>query len=137
MTSPDVARLVLVADDEPQLLDLLRRMLSSAGFRVLTARDGAEALELALTRVGDLAVVVSDIEMPKMSGLELRDALQATVPSLPVLLMSGSTMASANAPSVLRKPFESAELLDRVYEAVERGRHSAAAASERSVSGSR
>jgi len=136
MPSVDTPPLVLVAEDDASLRDLIRRMLSSAGFRVLTARDGAEALELALERSGELAAVVSDIEMPEMNGLELRDALQGTVPSLPVLLMSGSTMDAANTPAVLRKPFDSAELLRRVREAVDRGARWASDASARSAVGS-
>lgn len=135
MTSVDTPPLVLVADDGARLRDLVRRMLSRAGFRVLTARDGAEALALVMEHIGEVDAVVSDIEMPEMDGLELRDALRATVPGLPVLLMSGSPMEAANAPSVLRKPFEQDELLRRVRDAVQRTAGDAGVAEVRAASG--
>lgn len=81
---------VLVADDEPTIRDILRRLLLHEGFCVLEARDGVEALSAA--RNCDAQVIVMDINMPRMSGIEalrqLRD--DPRFARTPTLLISGN-----------------------------------------------
>lgn len=79
---------VLLVDDEPELRRLLRRSLARAGFEVVEASHGRAALELA--RQSSFDVVISDVRMPCMGGLELLERLQLEEPALPVVLMSGS-----------------------------------------------
>jgi DNA-binding NtrC family response regulator len=89
--TPPLGRVLLV-DDEPELRRLLRRTLVRAGFEVVEAVDGRAALEAV--RVAYFDVVISDIRMPRMGGLELMERLQLEEPGMPVVLISGSTELS-------------------------------------------
>ncbi|HEY6078584.1 MAG TPA: response regulator [Polyangiaceae bacterium] len=84
---------LLVVDDEQQLRRLLARSLSRAGYEVSEAKDGREALALARQTRFDL--VISDVHMPELTGLELLQALHDYDPDLPVALLSGSFDDSA------------------------------------------
>jgi two-component system cell cycle sensor histidine kinase/response regulator CckA len=116
----DNAPRILVVDDDPNVRAIAARILASEGFGVCEAEDGACAVELV--RGGELAVclVVSDIVMPRIYGVELVEALSVTHPSIPVILMSGYTPAALEARgiaapcAVLRKPFSHEELLREV-----------------------
>ena len=79
---------VLLVDDEPELRRVLRRSLVRAGFEVVEAGHGRAALELA--RQSSFDVVISDVRMPCMGGMELLERLMLEEPGLPVVLMSGS-----------------------------------------------
>lgn len=79
---------VLLVDDQPELRRLFRRSLHKAGFVVVEAWNGRVAVELAQQLVFD--VVISDVHMPDMSGVELLQALHQLDPDLPVVLTSGS-----------------------------------------------
>jgi DNA-binding NtrC family response regulator len=111
------ARLLLV-DDEPELRRVFRRSLERGGYFVVEAADGQAALELS--RRMEFDVVVSDICMPLMSGLELLDRLLIEAPELPVLFVSGSTHVmdldaalGCGAFDFLQKPVDLAELAAR------------------------
>ena len=112
-------RTVLVAEDENDLREVATRILTSAGYRVLAAADGEEALAVAEAYDGTIDVVLSDVVMPKMNGRELAKALQRCRPATPVLFMSGyaaplMTDQGLLEPgvTVLGKPFTKAQLLD-------------------------
>jgi serine/threonine-protein kinase len=79
---------VLLVDDQPELRRLFQRTLTKAGHVVVSAENGRKAIELAVQ--GDFDVVISDVRMPDMGGVELLAALRADDPDLPVLLVSGS-----------------------------------------------
>jgi two-component system, cell cycle sensor histidine kinase and response regulator CckA len=100
-------RVVLVVDDEDAVRRVITRILTDAGFRVLEARDGEEALGL-LTDRGANAVwlVVSDIVMPQLAGEELAEIIAQKWPSVRVLLLS-AYVAPRNGftGSFLQKPF--------------------------------
>ena len=68
-------RTILVVDDEPAIVHVLALKLTQCGYRVLTAWDGAIALELA--RANDIDVVISDFQMPELNGMQLAAALRA------------------------------------------------------------
>jgi DNA-binding response OmpR family regulator len=78
---------VLLVEDDPALLDMLGRTLERAGFAVITAVHGIDALAKMRSRRAD--VVVTDIMMPEMDGFELIRSLHATWPDLPIVAMSG------------------------------------------------
>jgi DNA-binding NtrC family response regulator len=106
---------VLLVDDERMLRRVLRRGLAQAGFEVVEACDGRAALELLRRERFDL--VVSDVQMPVMDGLELLEALPTVQSDVPVVLMSGSLDLRENddarhlgAFDFLKKPFGLTEL---------------------------
>lgn len=111
---------VLVVDDESAVRRFAVRVLEREGFLVMEARDGAEALDLVRTTGLSVDVVVSDIVMPRVNGVELMQALATSHPELPVILMSGYATAALTdlgiaAPcSILSKPFPPDRLLEEV-----------------------
>src|SRR5713101_5051408 len=116
-----MAETVLVVDDDPVILRLLQVNFEMDGFTVVLASDGAEALEMAKATAPD--VVVSDVMMPKMNGIELVRALKAdaATAAIPVLLLSAKAQNAdvrqgmeAGADDYLTKPFEPRELVDRI-----------------------
>lgn len=79
---------ILVAEDEEQLRGLVVRLLGDEGYRTLDARDGVEALHLAHLTWPYLSLVVTDVVMPGMDGVELGRRLKLDCPGLPILYMS-------------------------------------------------
>jgi DNA-binding NtrC family response regulator len=116
-------RTVLVVDDERNMLMVMQMALEAAGYRVLTAERGGDAL--AMLRDPDLAVVLSDLKMPGMSGEEFIAHCQREVPDVPVIVVTafGSIRSAiecihAGASNYLTKPFEPEELQFAVQGAV-------------------
>jgi CheY-like chemotaxis protein len=110
-------RIVLVVDDDPQLRGLVARAVTDAGYQVLTAADGEEALAVARTLDGQLGLVVTDIRMPVMDGVTLAARLTDSHPRVPVLFISGFApldQASALPGPLLPKPFTPDQLLRQV-----------------------
>ncbi len=110
---------VLLVDDEKSIRVTLGALLGQAGFDVVPARDGREALRMIEERAPD--VVVTDIVMPEEDGLGLIRQLHTRFPEIPFVVMSGATFANNfhlsmakafGAASVLRKPFDSNELVE-------------------------
>jgi CheY-like chemotaxis protein len=108
---------ILVADDDDELRGLVVETLRSDGYNVVEARDGAETLSILADTEGDPStrpdVVVTDVRMPKLSGLGVLEELRHAHVSLPVVLMTGFPPASIEvvakrlgAVGVLRKPFD-------------------------------
>jgi DNA-binding NtrC family response regulator len=120
------AAVVLVVDDETAVRRFPCRVLDRAGYGILEATDGAQALELIRSRGGQLEAVVSDIVMPNMNGVELMQALALSQPDLPVILMSGYATAAltelgiATPCSILPKPFSADRLLAEVSRCIRR-----------------
>ncbi|RYZ02368.1 MAG: response regulator [Myxococcales bacterium] len=117
---------VLVVDDDVILRRVVRSALAQAGFDVAQVGSGRDALRLASAY--DLDLIVTDLQMPGMSGLELLYALQEQRTYCPVIVMSGSTEArpdailAAGAAAFLAKPFGLDELQQAARTAVERAR---------------
>jgi CheY-like chemotaxis protein len=115
-TPPAGATTILVVDDLEAVRRLARRALQDAGYRVLEAGDGVEALAcLEQSPVVDL--VLTDLRMPKMDGWELATHLARRSPPLPVLFMSGYDEhlgSESIAGPVLAKPFIPAQLCEQV-----------------------
>jgi two-component system cell cycle sensor histidine kinase/response regulator CckA len=117
---------VLVVDDEAAVRRFACRVLERAGYGVFEAIDGLEALELIQGQTVALEVVVSDIVMPRMNGVELMQALAVSRPSLAVILMSGYATSALSergivAPcSILTKPFLAEHLLAEVDRCIPR-----------------
>jgi len=80
---------ILLVDDEQMMLDIGRDLLQAMGYRVITARDGEEAVEVYRGRSGEIDLVLLDIVMPKMGGGQAYDCIKAINPAVKVLLLSG------------------------------------------------
>jgi two-component system, cell cycle sensor histidine kinase and response regulator CckA len=119
--------LILVVDDEPGLRRFAGRVLEDEGYRVVEAVDGADALALVQAEDAAFDVVVSDILMPRLNGVDLLQRLSVSHPQLPVILMSGYgppalAERGISAPcSVLSKPFSAERLVAEVHRCIEIG----------------
>jgi PAS domain S-box-containing protein len=113
---------ILFVEDEPMLRRLTRRVLVEAGFQVLEAANAAQALEFADRPEVDLDLLLTDVVMPGMSGVELADKLRRRLPGLRVLLMSGYAeeivLAEESQYAFVAKPFTPQTLLDAVLDAL-------------------
>jgi DNA-binding response OmpR family regulator len=106
----------LIVDDEPAIRDVVCAALETAGFFVLTADDGEEALRLSRKFDGTIHLLVSDIVMPKLDGIELRNQILQERPSIKVLLLSGQVDYPLRGVPFLHKPFRLEVLRKRVRE---------------------
>ena len=114
-------RLILVADDDEDILALVKAVLERSGHEVVTVADGAAALATLHTRKPDLAVL--DITMPQVDGLEVLRRLRADAETaaLPVVLLSAQAQEAdiergfvTGASAYIKKPFSPRELATRV-----------------------
>ena len=117
---------ILAVDDEAHILHVVSLKLKNAGFNVLTAKDAEEALELSSTVPVDL--LITDFQMPGMSGLDLARKLHAEPgrKHLPAILLTAHglaleqvDLAHAGITVCLSKPFSPRDLLDRVHQLLE------------------
>ena len=126
-SKPDGAT-VLVADDDDDMRDLVVQTLRSNGYATLEVRDGAELLQLLETTLDDPTLrpdlLVTDVRMPKLSGLGVLQAMRRAQLSLPVVVMTAFGHDSVHtiarqlgAVGVLRKPFDPDDLLTAVRNA--------------------
>jgi CheY-like chemotaxis protein len=107
---------VLVADDNEVAQRLCRRVLEKAGYAVLIAGDGLQAVDIALAQRP--AMILMDVAMPGIDGLEAMRRIKLEVPTLPIVIASAHSMSSdrerflaAGADNVLSKPFRLADLI--------------------------
>jgi len=112
---------VLVVDDSLSVRRMLRELVEDAGFEALTAKDGAEALELLHAERPD--VLVTDLEMPNMNGLQLTSTVRATpeLADLPVIMITSRSMekhrrqaTEAGVNVYLTKPYSEEELVRHI-----------------------
>jgi CheY-like chemotaxis protein len=131
---------ILIIDDEEDIRDALRRVLERAGYRVRAAEDGADGLTQMQQRAAD--IIITDIIMPKLNGVEAIAALRERFPGARIIAISGggnygvsdyqpnaitpsAYLAAANkagAHIILTKPFDSADLLKAVADLTQSGR---------------
>ncbi len=117
------AKTILVADDETHILNVVSLKLRNAGFKVICARDGQEALDLARLQVPDL--LITDYHMPYLSGLELCQKLREDprLAGIPAIMLSArgyhldpADTERSGIDRMLSKPFSPRELLASVDE---------------------
>src|SRR5579883_1533840 len=114
---PNRRAVVLLVDDEPAVLRMVEAVLANAGFTVLTAADGPEALKVSRDYPGAIHLLLTDVVMPEMDGPELAEKLTQERPRMRVLLMSGHSphqIPEAFLSRLLQKPFHPRELLERI-----------------------
>jgi two-component system cell cycle sensor histidine kinase/response regulator CckA len=117
---------VLIIDDEDLLLTMGEMVLSSFGYKVLTANSGARALEIFTQKSSEIDLVITDLVMPQMSGRELIERIRRHSPNMKVICASGFARPSSaeERQNYLQKPFASQDLLRKVKQvlsAEERG----------------
>jgi DNA-binding response OmpR family regulator len=121
-----MGRLILVADDDADVRELVVFRLERAGYDVVTAADGQQAVEVALERPPDLCVI--DVMMPKLDGYEVTERLRASgaLAEVPIVLLTASVQEAAvnrgfevGADDYIKKPFAPHELLERVAAALD------------------
>jgi DNA-binding NtrC family response regulator len=109
---------ILVVDDNAAVLNAVVEILRHAHFQVLSARDGADAIETANQAEGRIDLLLSDVDMPLMSGPDLGLMLKKTRPDLHVMLMSGGANGNLLVLNYgwafIQKPFVSAKLVEMV-----------------------
>jgi len=117
---------ILLVDDEEYIRDFAIRILTQAGYKVLAAPDGKQALELFQANREEIALVVLDLIMPRMGGKQCLQGLLEVDPSLKVVIASGHTAVgptgealAAGAKRSVNKPYESHELLQVVREVLD------------------
>jgi DNA-binding response OmpR family regulator len=128
-----VSETILVVEDDPSILRGLQMNLSLEGFRLVAAHDGEEGLRFARSHKPDL--IVLDLMLPKMSGLDVIRALRTDDPDTPILVLSAKDQEgdkvlalSLGADDYLTKPFGVAELIARIRASLRRRRRSLAGA---------
>lgn len=115
-------RTLLVVDDEPLMTELLLHMMSREGYRVLTAHSGAEALQIVRQEGSSVDLILLDINMPEMDGLQTARALQQEAPGIPVLIATGfgdilaESTFPANVTGVVSKPYQGKVIATRIDE---------------------
>jgi two-component system cell cycle sensor histidine kinase/response regulator CckA len=112
---------ILIVDDDPRIRDLTVRLLAHEGLETLTATDGADAIERLDALAPHIGLVLLDLTMPKLDGIETARMLRRSLPNIPIILMSGfseqeSTARMAGLPLVrfLNKPFKRQELMQAI-----------------------
>jgi len=116
---------ILIADDDPMLLELTKTFLERDGYNVLAARSGEEALELYRARGSEVALMILDMTMPGMSGPQCLEQIRAIQPDAKAMFLTGHSpdvareeAARLGAVTVLTKPIQRKAFLDEVRRAV-------------------
>ena len=123
--TPGPSSTILVVDDEPTVLKLVQLILEGAGYAVLAAGNGQQALALCENRNQSIDLLLTDINMPDISGPELACRVSETVPRLSVMFMTGRRADThgieflrRDGPfsdcAVISKPFNPPELISQV-----------------------
>jgi CheY-like chemotaxis protein len=120
---------ILVGDDNSDIRTLTTRLLEVAGYIVLTAADGEEAFRFYEEHQSSIVLLLTDVAMPNMDGIELIDRVLGIDSRLPMLLMSGEPWGGYRGLECVSKPFRPAKLIESVSRAIK-----ADTRSERTVS---
>jgi DNA-binding response OmpR family regulator len=120
--------LLLLVEDDDMVRSLTRQVLEKAGYQVLEARDGEDAMEVFMAHAAEVQLLVLDVVMPRMDGRALYDNISELRPGVPVLfcssysadLLESEYMLQVGG-SLLAKPYRAVELLRRVRAMLDRG----------------
>ncbi len=116
---------ILIVEDEELLLELLKEMLEGEGYRVLTATDGNQAVDLYRKEKERVSLVLSDMGLPSMGGWEVLRQLKAINPEVKVILSSGfmdtkvrQDMIRSGARDFIQKPYTSEKVIQQIRESI-------------------
>ncbi len=117
---------VLLVEDEATLLDLLDTLLVEQGYKTLMARDGVEAVEVYQQNKDAIAIVLSDMGLPRLGGWEAFHQMRLINPAVKVILASGyldpnlrKEMIDAGAVDFIQKPYVAEEILKRIRSVID------------------
>ena len=122
-----MAASILIVDDEPAILMIMAQTLEKLGYKTTPTKNGVEALETYTKNKNSIDIVLTDMTMPDMTGLELARKLQKITPTLPIVLCSGKQLSptllekqfnQSGIKSLLKKPFTLASLSTSIKEAL-------------------
>ncbi len=118
---------ILIAEDEISVRSVAMRILEQAGYKVISAKDGEEAVKLILENISDIDLVILDVVMPIMGGKEVYEKIKSIRPNLPVLFSTGYSENSIHIDFVLKenyhllnKPYGRLELLRAVRDILDK-----------------
>lgn len=119
---------VLVVDDEPDILEIMQRILGELGLQVIPAKSGEEALEALVQEGKEIRLAILDMVLEDMSGIEIFQQIRRLLPNLPVLFVSGQDYMSQNrdllsqgAAGFIGKPFNLQDLQKKVTQILQLG----------------
>jgi DNA-binding response OmpR family regulator len=112
---------ILVVEDDASVRGVIKALLETAGYTVMVAADGVVGLACFLQNRTAIALLLTDVTMPNMNGLDLADRVLELNGKLPVLFMSGTAHNADRGHGCLVKPFGGSELLARVRSAAMSG----------------
>ncbi len=112
---------ILVVDDCETIQQLVKAFLESAGYAVMVAGDGDAALEFLAPDRPAISLILTDVDMPRMNGMDLAERVLELDAELPVVFMSGTSCGADRGYGCVAKPFQASELLARVGSALESG----------------
>ena len=120
-----VGETILAVDDSAVLLDAIARLLEIYGYKVLTAESGDQALTLYSEYLGEINVVLTDLVMPGMNGVELAHRLKSINPEIKIIASTGfppktyqPELLELGVNVILEKPFEIEDLLSAIHEVI-------------------
>ncbi|MFM8365413.1 MAG: ATP-binding protein [Verrucomicrobiota bacterium] len=124
-TDPGHGETILLVDDEATVLKVMQRSLEKSGYRVLPASDGEAGLEEFRAHLDEIRLVITDMSMPKMDGMQLVEEIRKTGSNVPVICTSGlsastgqESPATCGKVKILPKPCSSATILRAIREAL-------------------
>lgn len=116
---------ILVVEDEQLLLELLREMLETEGYNVLTATDGKEAVDVYRSQKQSVSLVLSDMGLPSMGGWEVLQELKTINPKVKVILSSGfmdpqvrKEMIQSGAKDFIQKPYIPEKVIRQIHDSI-------------------
>ena len=117
---------ILLVEDEPTLLELLKSVFEDEGYRVVTAGDGEEAVEIFRKKENEVRVVLTDMGLPKLGGWEMFERIRVIDPHAKVILASGfvdaemrSEAMRRGAKDFIQKPYIPAAILKRIRDVLD------------------
>lgn len=123
---PGGTETILLVEDEEMLLDLLRSILESRGYNVLTAKDGLEAIDVYKSKSGAIDLIISDMGLPRLGGWEMFQRIKEINGRVKAILASGyldpdlrAEMIKAGAKDFIQKPYEPDVILKRIREVID------------------
>ena len=112
-----MGRISLVVDDEPSVRKYITAILRTEHFQTVEAEDGAHGLRIVQELGDEVALIVSDIQMPNVDGVAFAQAVKASFPAVPIILVSGRAEPNPEF-GFIQKPFLPSTLLNAVRQLV-------------------